>query len=724
MTIPRFDLGPRRPSIGERFSNAFGKGLELYDQFEKKQKVIREYDEENVAGDLLGINLRGYRDKLTRQQFIANKLKADDEQRTADLKGYRSKHQIENQANDDVELSEKGINVKGIRDVAARKEVTKSTLNPIGSKNKAPLTEHQQMLRNEEDAQWKKEGLDLTQIHDPDARNKKIDEFIEVGKEKRAKEDRGYLSPTEKENMSKENAAIFKLSGYDMTGILDVKMRQEIVNYFTNPPSKNNKYPTTPKEIEFYKAENASILEKYGVNLEGIYDPDIRHKLIAHGMEKELIEFKEKKETEAYDRMPKLNETQQQFQQPPQQQQEEPQQQQPQQQQPEFDLQQYMQQPEQQQRRRPNMQQLMEQSTQKKPQFNLLQQPPQQPQQPQQQQYMQQPQQPQQPQQFQQPPQQQQEEPQQQQPQYNLANRQKYPSDDIVRTAMKYPQVANQMSTHNDQVDEMNRFDAEQASKKAKEERDYKDKDREYKDKINKEDRDYNTSFSRADVEENDRRIASKGPMQRAIRYMEDAIKSGDTSAFTLSNLSEKTGLPGLQTLAGAQLKAATTDYYISTLDFIGKNSKNKFYSLQSDITMPQLGKSDIANEALTVMTKSNADMNEVLTKNFNIISKKENAELGFEKKGINNRAIEASEEEHQQIFQGTLYQLQELREREMGLNKMEEKVGKRVTKGTPLTPVMAKLYFKKYGLKNAEIIAKKNGYFVPTPREYQSFKR
>ena len=66
------------------------------------------------------------------------------------------------------------------------------------------------------------------------------------------------------------------------------------------------------------------------------------------------------------------------------------------------------------------------------------------------------------------------EEPQQQQPQqpqYNFANRQKYSSNDIMRTAMKYPQVAKEMSTHNDQVDQMNRFDAEQASKKAKEER-------------------------------------------------------------------------------------------------------------------------------------------------------------------------------------------------------------------------------------------------------------
>ena len=54
----------------------------------------------------------------------------------------------------------------------------------------------------------------------------------------------------------------------------------------------------------------------------------------------------------------------------------------------------------------------------------------------------------------------------------------------------------------------------------------------------------------------------------------------------------------------------------------------------------------------------------------------------------------------------------------------MKKQVGKNVSKGTPLTLAMAKLYVEKFGKEDALKVAEKNGYRIPTMEEFSSYEK
>jgi len=64
----------RKPSTGERFSQAFGTGLNILQEHQQKQKLESQYQQENEAAKRLGMDLTGIRDPKMRQEALSYAL--------------------------------------------------------------------------------------------------------------------------------------------------------------------------------------------------------------------------------------------------------------------------------------------------------------------------------------------------------------------------------------------------------------------------------------------------------------------------------------------------------------------------------------------------------------------------------------------------------------------------------------------------------------------------
>ncbi len=64
----------RGPSIGEKFSNAFGAGLSMLQQHQEQKKQAQQLQQEDMAAQRLGVDISGIRDPKIRQEAISQAL--------------------------------------------------------------------------------------------------------------------------------------------------------------------------------------------------------------------------------------------------------------------------------------------------------------------------------------------------------------------------------------------------------------------------------------------------------------------------------------------------------------------------------------------------------------------------------------------------------------------------------------------------------------------------
>lgn len=234
--------------------------------------------------------------------------------------------------------------------------------------------------------------------------------------------------------------------------------------------------------------------------------------------------------------------------------------------------------------------------------------------------------------------------------------------------------------------------------------------------------RKYHTDYSkelRKNVE--DMRLALPRT-EMSLNLARDAVESGDVGAFSWGHIADVTGFDSLRNAKGAQLINAAKENLLSNMNSVSAKAQNIWFEQRMNSMFPKLGQSKEANLTMQEMLEGEAALKKSYINEYDRIAKQDEKEYGFERKDIGSRVDDALKSKRQEILDRTSFRLKEIEENEMGLEKLKEKVGKKVVKGTPLTFAMAKLYHDAFGEKAFDV-AKKNGYTVPTLEQFRMYQ-
>ena len=249
---------------------------------------------------------------------------------------------------------------------------------------------------------------------------------------------------------------------------------------------------------------------------------------------------------------------------------------------------------------------------------------------------------------------------------------------------------------------------------------------KEFEHKTLKEERDFHTGYSKKYVEKADKMREDLPRHEMALDYARNAIETGQVGAFSINAIGESIGgIVGdaLKNKAGAQLTLAAKEQLIPTLSRVSAKAQNQYMEKRISSMIPKVGQTNEANLSMQEMLEAETLLDRAYLDKFDEMQKEDMKTFGYERKDLDQRVRNAIKPVEKHIAKRTSFRLKELEEKEMGLSKLKENVGKNVPKGTPLTENMAKLYVNKFG-KDALNIAEKNGYYVALPDEYDSYMK
>ena len=234
--------------------------------------------------------------------------------------------------------------------------------------------------------------------------------------------------------------------------------------------------------------------------------------------------------------------------------------------------------------------------------------------------------------------------------------------------------------------------------------------------------RTYHTGFSKEAEKEVEGLRNSLPKKEMSLNFARDAIQNGDVSYFSLDKLADVTNQDLFRTAKGAQLITASKENLLSNMSRVSAKGQNQWFEQRLNTMFPKIGQNQEANLTVQEMLEGEVAMDKAYLNEFDRISEEDQKNYGFVKKDINKRAHNAAKAKQKEIFQRTTFRMKEIEEVEKGLSELKKEVGKNVPRGTPLTLAMAKLYRDKFG-KEAQAVAKKNGYYIPSVEEYKVFR-
>ncbi|SRR6266851_640852 len=234
--------------------------------------------------------------------------------------------------------------------------------------------------------------------------------------------------------------------------------------------------------------------------------------------------------------------------------------------------------------------------------------------------------------------------------------------------------------------------------------------------------RSYHTQFSKGIEEKVEKMRESIPRKESALNLSRNAVETGNVEYFSPDKLADATGIDLFRTSKGAQLITAGKENLLSNMARTSAKAQNIWFEQRLNSMFAKIGQSVEANLTTQEMLEGELAMDKAYQEMYDRMSTQDESEFGFVKKDIDKRVHNAIKDQEKTIFNRTNYRLRELEEQEMGIEKLRDKVGKNAIKGTPLTLSMAKLYKDKFG-ENALVVAKKNGYYIPTLEEFQSFR-
>ena len=234
--------------------------------------------------------------------------------------------------------------------------------------------------------------------------------------------------------------------------------------------------------------------------------------------------------------------------------------------------------------------------------------------------------------------------------------------------------------------------------------------------------REFHTSQSK-DADKEVSLIRSSLPRKEmALDFARNAVETGNLSFFSPDKLADATGIDLFRTAKGSQLTTAAKENLLGNMGRVSARAANMWFEQRLNSMFPKIGQSREANLTAQEMLEGEAEMEKAYLSEYDRLAAQDEEKYGFTRKDIQKRAQEAVKPIQKQIFQRSSYRMKEIEEQEKGLSSLKTNVGKNVVKGTPLTLAMAKLYKDKFADKALDV-AKKNGYYIPSLEEFQTFQ-
>jgi hypothetical protein len=241
--------------------------------------------------------------------------------------------------------------------------------------------------------------------------------------------------------------------------------------------------------------------------------------------------------------------------------------------------------------------------------------------------------------------------------------------------------------------------------------------------KKNETERKFHTGYSKELVKEADKLRDTIPKKEMALNFARDAIETGNLEYFSPDKLADVLGIDLFRTAKGAQLITAGKENLLSNMGRVSARAQNQWFEQRLNSMFPKIGQSDEANLTVEEMLEGELALDKAYLDEFDRLSAEDEKNYGFERKDISKRAHQALKPLEKHILQRTSFRMKEIEEMEGGLGKLKAQVGKKVSKGTPLTMAMAKLYKDKFGDK-ARKVAEENGYSIPTIEEYKAYQQ
>jgi len=217
---------------------------------------------------------------------------------------------------------------------------------------------------------------------------------------------------------------------------------------------------------------------------------------------------------------------------------------------------------------------------------------------------------------------------------------------------------------------------------------------------------------------------------ESALSLARNAVESGDVGRLSKANLAQI--FPGaigklFQTAQGAQLVTAGKENLLSNMSRVSARAQNQWFEQRLNSMFPQIGQSEEANLTTQEMLEGELALEKAYLDAYDKIAHQEEKEFGFIRRGIDRKARQTIKPLEQQIFDRTMFRIKQIQEQQEGLPPLNQ-LQKKVAKGTPLTPAMARLMLERYGdVNTVHRVATKLGYDIPTDEELnfytQSFR-
>ncbi len=240
--------------------------------------------------------------------------------------------------------------------------------------------------------------------------------------------------------------------------------------------------------------------------------------------------------------------------------------------------------------------------------------------------------------------------------------------------------------------------------------------------KLQETERAFHTGYSKEQEKEAETLRTSIPKKEMALSFARDAVETGDLKYFSLDKLADATGIDLFRTAKGAQLVTAGKENLLSNMGRVSARAQNIWFEQRLNSMFPKVGQSNEANLTVQEMLEGEVALDKAYLNEFDRIVEQDEKQYGFTKKDASKRARNNVKPLEKEILARTSYRMKEVEEKERGLGELKKSVGKNVTKGTPMTLAMAKLYKDKYG-ENALSVAEKNGYHIPTKEEFKIYQ-
>lgn len=244
-----------------------------------------------------------------------------------------------------------------------------------------------------------------------------------------------------------------------------------------------------------------------------------------------------------------------------------------------------------------------------------------------------------------------------------------------------------------------------------KSERELTQKNQELERKTFESDRAFNSKRADPILERNEKFKETLPLLESNLRAIQDSAPELTTKDY----IADVLGFEPFRSAKGSQLKAATKDYLIKTIQSIG-GRPNQWIEQQIESALTKAGKSPEANLTVAEMLQYNLDVEKKKSQLIDQFAEEDMQNNGYVKSDILTRANAALPDYVRERESRMAYNLREIYEMEdpSRIENMDK-----VKQGTPLTFQKAKFLDEKYGEK-AEKLAKYLGYTIPPAEYYQ----